>query len=103
MQPSTPLQGLVETIEALEETPPTGHAWPEVVFIRGALRLLDRYRKAIAPRRMHHRMRALQGKGLTVREIASVLNMEGPPPPRGGRWHHQRVAILLRQMAADKT
>lgn len=43
-------------------------------------------------------IRYLHGTGATLRGIASWLQENGPPPPRGkGRWHASTVRLLLRR------
>jgi len=41
------------------------------------------------------RMRELQQQGLYVREIAAVLQAEGRPTKRGGRWHVTTIQRIL--------
>lgn len=46
------------------------------------------------------RIRALKAEGLSLREIARRLEAEGHRTKRGGRWHPQTVARVLRRAGA---
>jgi len=41
------------------------------------------------------RIYELRGQGLTLRAIATQLNKRASASPRGGRWHHSSVAVVL--------
>jgi DNA invertase Pin-like site-specific DNA recombinase len=41
------------------------------------------------------RVRELRDEGRSLREIGEVLDAEGLPPKRGGRWHPYGVSRLL--------
>jgi DNA invertase Pin-like site-specific DNA recombinase len=41
------------------------------------------------------RIRVMRVEGASLRDIAGVLNAEGVPSKRGGRWHPQTVARVL--------
>lgn len=42
------------------------------------------------------RARVLRGEGMSEREVAAQLNVEGVPTARGGRWHQETVRRALR-------
>lgn len=44
------------------------------------------------------RVKALQSKGLTIRELTNELNQAGIPTPRGGKWHVASVHRLLQRI-----
>ena len=50
--------------------------------------------KVEAEQRVLRRIRALRGKGHSLRSIADKLNADSIPSPRGGRWNH----VALRKM-----
>lgn len=43
------------------------------------------------------RVKALQAKGLTIRELTNELNQAGIPTPNGGKWHVSSVHRLLQR------
>lgn len=46
------------------------------------------------------RIFALQRRGESTRKIAARLNADGIPAPRGGKWHHTSVQVILGNRAA---
>jgi DNA invertase Pin-like site-specific DNA recombinase len=48
-------------------------------------------------RRVVARIVELQAKGASLRSIASTLTKEGLRPKRGGRWHPETIAKVLRR------
>lgn len=46
-------------------------------------------------------MRALAAEGISVRGIADLLNEQGVPSKRGGKWHPTTVARLLNPQARE--
>ena len=45
-------------------------------------------------------IRELQGKGYSMRRIATELNKQNVKTPRGGEWHPQTVKMVLQRLAA---
>lgn len=93
-------ESIQEWINSVSNTPdPSTVGWPETALIRAVLRAKDSYQRVLAPRtEIHRRIADLRAQGLTIREITETLNQEGPPPSRAGRWHIQRVALILKQL-----
>jgi DNA invertase Pin-like site-specific DNA recombinase len=45
-------------------------------------------------------IRELQGKGYSMRRMATELNKQNVKTPRGGEWHSQTVKMVLQRLAA---
>jgi hypothetical protein len=45
------------------------------------------------------RIKSMRSTGETLRAIADVLNSEGIPARRGGKWYPMTIANILRQAA----
>lgn len=56
-----------------------------------------------AEQRALKRMRKLHAQGLTTREIAETLAIEGHPTKRGGRWTSPVVSRILSRQTPNKT
>jgi DNA invertase Pin-like site-specific DNA recombinase len=53
------------------------------------------------PDDVRQRIARLVSDGLSQRAVAALLNAEGVPTTRGGRWHGGTVAHVLRSLALD--
>lgn len=54
-----------------------------------------------AEQRALTKMKSLDAQGVPAREIARVLNAEGIPTKRAGRWAHGTVARILRRASTE--
>lgn len=93
----TSMQAWIDQIEAH----PNINAGPEIRCFEAVGATLARYKKEAGQRDIRGRIAQLRQQGLTMRQIAAKLNDSGPPPWRGGQWHHQSVALIVRQMRTE--
>lgn len=57
----------------------------------------------VLPEDVRHRIRRERRKGKTLRAIAEGLHRDGVATARGGVWHPETVAGVLRSLALDST
>jgi DNA invertase Pin-like site-specific DNA recombinase len=68
----------------------------------GAETLAPKYRADALDRakQLEPVMREMQGKGYSLRRIATELNKRKVATPRGGEWHPQTVKMVMQRLAA---
>ncbi len=56
----------------------------------------------VLPREVRSRIATERGAGKSLNSIASILNDEGVPTAKGGRWHASTVAHVVRSVRIDQ-